>query len=50
MSVIGEIKVRVIVDYETGKLINVDKLIKEMESMKHDIENLKALSAKEMKA
>ena len=38
------LKVRyiVVVDYESGTLINADKLVAEIEAMKREIENLKA--------
>lgn len=40
---LNEIRLKVIVDYETGTLINVDKLRKEIEQLKRDVEELKAL-------
>ena len=41
---LNELKIRVtyIVDYETGTLLDVDKLKKEIEQLKRDVEELKA--------
>jgi hypothetical protein len=40
---VNELKIKIIVDYESGKLIFADKLVAEIEAMKREIENLKAM-------